>query len=209
MERGKITLIGRLRGVLLERKPPELLLDVNGVGYELEASMSTFYALPETGTEVTLHTHLVVREDAQLLYGFATEGERRMFRALIRVRGVGAKLALAILSGMSAEDFVCCINDENTTALVRLPGVGKKTAERLIVEMRDRLSEWESFIPAAPSRSRGGAEAASDSHSEAVQALISLGYRPQEASRLVQSVLEEGLSSEETIRRALRESVAL
>ncbi len=209
MERGKITLIGRLRGVLLERKPPELLLDVNGVGYELEASMSTFYALPETGTEVTLHTHLVVREDAQLLYGFATEGERRMFRALIRVRGVGAKLALAILSGMSAEDFVCCINDENTTALVRLPGVGKKTAERLIVEMRDRLSEWESFTAAAPSRSRGGAEAASDSHSEAVQALISLGYRPQEASRLVQSVLAEGLSSEETIRRALRESVAL
>ncbi len=203
-------MIGRLRGVLLERKPPELLLDVNGVGYELEASMSTFYALPETGAEVTLHTHLVVREDAQLLYGFATEGERRMFRALIRVRGVGAKLALAILSGMSAEDFVCCINDENTSALVRLPGVGKKTAERLIVEMRDRLSEWDTFTPAPSSLSGEGAEAVADSHSEAVHALISLGYRPQEASRLVHAV--EGadeLGSEEVIRLALKQSVRL
>ena len=198
-------MIGRLRGILLERKPPELLVDVNGVGYELEASMSTFYALPETGSEVTLYTHLVVREDAQLLYGFAAENERRMFRALIRVRGVGAKLALAILSGMSAEDFVCCINEENTTALVRLPGVGKKTAERLIVEMRDRLSEWDTFsekVSALPEE-----RDARGSHNEAVHALVSLGYKPQEASRLVKSVSEDGLSSEETIRRALRQSV--
>ena len=211
MEGGKIALIGRLRGVLLERKPPELLVDVGGVGYELEASMSTFYALPETGTEVTLHTHLVVREDAQLLYGFATESERRMFRALIRVRGVGAKLALAILSGMSAEDFVCCINEENTTALVRLPGVGKKTAERLIVEMRDRLSEWDSFGAnignVVDGASGGRSEVVADPHSEAVHALISLGYKPQQASKLVSAVEEEGLSSEETIRRALRQSV--
>ena len=206
-------MIGRLRGILLERKPPELLVDVGGVGYELEASMSTFYLLPETGAEVTLHTHLVVREDAQLLYGFATENERRMFRALIRVRGVGAKLALAILSGMSAEDFVCCINEENTTALVRLPGVGKKTAERLIVEMRDRLSEWDSFGAnvghVADGVSGSRSEVVADPHSEAVHALISLGYKPQQASKLVGAVEEDGLSSEETIRRALRQSVKL
>ncbi len=200
-------MIGRLRGILLERKPPELLLDVNGVGYELEASMSTFYALPETGTEVTLHTHLVVREDAQLLYGFANESERRMFRALIRVRGVGAKLALAILSGMSAEDFVCCINEENTTALVRLPGVGKKTAERLIIEMRDRLTEWDTFGARVGQMANGNPVAAADPHSEAVHALVSLGYKPQQASKLVSAVEEDGLSSEETIRRALRQSV--
>ncbi|HIJ48241.1 MAG TPA: Holliday junction branch migration protein RuvA, partial [Gammaproteobacteria bacterium] len=135
-------MIGRLSGVLVERKPPELLVDVGGVGYELEASMSTFYQLPTVGESVVLFTHMVVREDAQLLYGFATESERRMFRALIRVRGVGAKLALAILSGMSAEDFVRSVQDENITALVRLPGVGKKTAERLVLEMKDRLKEW-------------------------------------------------------------------
>lgn len=201
-------MIGRLTGVLLERKPPELLLDVNGVGYELEASMSTFYALPEGSERVMLYTHLIVREDAQLLYGFATEGERRMFRELIRVRGVGAKLALAILSGMSAEQFVGCIHDDNTTALVRLPGVGKKTAERLIIEMRDRLKEWDSFSSKVEGAA-SAAPAALDSEGDAVHALISLGYKPQEASRLVSAVAGEDLSSEEVIRLALKQSVKL
>ena len=203
-------MIGRLRGVVVERKPPELLLDVNGVGYEVEATMNTFYALPEGGDAVTLYTHLVVREDAQLLYGFHEERERRMFRELIRVRGVGAKLALAILSGMSADQFVGCVHEENTTALVRLPGVGKKTAERLIIEMRDRLKEWDSFSPKVEQGTAPAPAIAQDAESEAVHALIALGYKPQEASRLVSAV--EGadeFSSEEVIRLALKQSVKL
>lgn len=203
-------MIGRLRGVVLERKPPELLLDVNGVGYEVEASMNTFYALPEGSDPVTLHTHLVVREDAQLLYGFYEERERRMFRELIRVRGVGAKLALAILSGMSADQFVGCVNEENTTALVRLPGVGKKTAERLIIEMRDRLKQWDSFSPQVEQGAVATAVVVEDVQSEAVHALVALGYKPQEASRLVHAVVgTDELSSEEVIRLALKQSVKL
>lgn len=192
----------------MERKPPELLVDVGGVGYELEASMSTFYQLPTVGESVVLFTHMVVREDAQLLYGFATESERRMFRALIRVRGVGAKLALAILSGMSAEDFVRSVQDENITALVRLPGVGKKTAERLVLEMKDRLKEWDTFSSKVDTAGEGVGLVV-DAQDEAVHAMISLGYKPQEASRLVSSVEEAGLSSEEMIRRALKQSVRL
>lgn len=204
-------MIGRLNGIVVERKPPEMLVDVNGVGYELEASMNTFYALPESGEAVTLYTHMVVREDAQLLYGFASEHERRMFRELIRVRGVGAKLALAILSGMSADQFVGCVHEENTTALVRLPGVGKKTAERLIIEMRDRLKEWDTFSAKVDQgMSAPAPEVAADAQSEAVHALISLGYKPQEASRLVHAVEDaETLSSEEVIRLALKQSVKL
>lgn len=203
-------MIGRLRGVVLERKPPELLIDVNGVGYEVEASMNTFYALPESSDPVTLYTHLVVREDAQLLYGFSDERERRMFRELIRVRGVGAKLALAILSGMSADQFVGCVHEENTMALVRLPGVGKKTAERLIVEMKDRLKEWDSFAPSLEQGAAPVVAASVDVQSEAVHALISLGYKPQEASRLVSAVEKmDQLSSEEVIRLALKQSVRL
>ncbi len=204
-------MIGRLHGVVVERKPPELLLDVNGVGYEVEASMNTFYALPDGQDPVTLYTHLVVREDAQLLYGFHEERERRMFRELIRVRGVGAKLALAILSGMSADQFVGCVQEENTTALVRLPGVGKKTAERLIIEMRDRLKEWDIFTPKV-SLEGGGSPVLPvlDAQSEAVHALISLGYKPAEASRLVHAVAGgDELSSEEVIRLALKQSVKL
>lgn len=135
-------MIGRLTGQLAAKQPPMLLLDVNGVGYEIEAPMSTFYQLPSIGDQVTLQTHLVVREDVWLLCGFASESERRMFRDLIKVNGVGAKLALTILSGISAEDFAYCIHEGDTTTLVRLPGVGKKTAERLIIEMRDRLKAW-------------------------------------------------------------------
>ncbi len=202
-------MIGQLRGTVVERRPPELVLDVHGVGYELEASMNTFYALPEGGEVVTLYTHLVVREDAQLLYGFASERERRMFRELIRVRGVGAKLALAILSGMSVDQFIQSVREENTAALVRLPGIGKKTAERLMIEVRDRLDEWDTFTPKAEAVAITATR--EDPRSEAVHALIALGYKPQEASRLVQAVDDEvaGQGSEALIRLALKQSVRL
>ena len=137
-------MIGRLSGEIAHKQAPFLLLDVNGVGYELEAPMSTFYQLPAVDSEVILHTHLIVREDAQILCGFATESERRLFRSLIRITGVGAKLALAILSGMSADEFTRCVQDNDAASLTRLPGVGKKTAERLIIEMRDKLADWQS-----------------------------------------------------------------
>lgn len=199
-------MIGRLQGVLAEKQPPQLLLDVNGVGYEVEAPMSTFYQLPAVGERLTLHTHLVVREDAHLLFGFATESERRLFRALIKVNGVGAKLALTILSGISADEFARSVADNDTAALVRLPGVGKKTAERLIVEMRDRLADWQSESQPLPANfapiAVGG-----DETRDAVSALIALGYKPPEASRLVSAVSADGLSSEELIRAALKQAV--
>jgi len=200
-------MIGRLKGILVSKAAPFLLVDVQGVGYEVEAPMSTFYQLPAVDSEVTLHTHLIVREDAQILCGFATESERHLFRSLIRITGVGAKLALAILSGMSADEFARCVQDNDVASLTRLPGVGKKTAERLIIEMRDRLADWEggdtTTLPdaAAPP----GAPAAGR---EAVSALIALGYRPQEASRMVQLVDSEGLSSEDIIREALKASIS-
>ena len=200
-------MIGRLKGILVSKAPPFLLVDVQGVGYEVEAPMSTFYQLPAVDSEVSLHTHLIVREDAQILCGFATESERRLFRSLIRITGVGAKLALAILSGMSADDFARCVQDNDAASLTRLPGVGKKTAERLIIEMRDRLVDWEvgdtatlpnAAVPLmAPAAGR-----------EAVSALIALGYRPQEASRMVQQVDSEGLTSEDIIREALKASIS-
>lgn len=197
-------MIGRLRGKLVEKHAPELLLDVGGVGYEVSAPMTTFYRLGAVGEEVLLHTHLVVREDAHLLFGFATREERTLFRELVKVNGVGPKLALGILSGIEAEVFVRCVQDGDVSTLVRIPGVGKKTAERLVVEMRDRLKalgEVElkggqpTFIAAAP------ATPAQDAQS----ALEALGYKPQEAARAVAAVnREEGLRSEELIRRALK-----
>lgn len=200
-------MIGRLQGVLAEKQPPRLLLDVNGVGYEVEAPMSTFYQLPPVGERLTLHTHLVVREDAHLLFGFATESERRLFRALIKVNGVGAKLALTILSGISADEFARSVADNDTGALVRLPGVGKKTAERLIVEMRDRLADWQSG-PSQPAPAGFSPVAVgSDETRDAVSALIALGYKPPEASRLVSAVDADGLNSEELIRAALKQAV--
>ena len=198
-------MIGRLRGKLISKQPPALLLDVQGVGYEVEAPMSTFYQLPEVGDEVTLHTHLIVREDAQLLCGFASENERRMFRALIKINGVGAKLALAILSGMSADEFARCIHDNDTAGLTRLPGVGRKTAERLIVEMKDRLSDWHEGIDSIAAKE--GNVQASDTSREAVSALIALGYKPQEASKMVSTVDSENLSSEDVIKAALKSVV--
>jgi holliday junction DNA helicase RuvA len=201
-------MIGRLRGTLLEKQPPLLLIDVGGVGYEVEASMGTFFQLPEIGATVTLHTHLVVREDAHLLFGFATESERRLFRTLIKVNGVGAKLALTILSGISADEFARCVQDNDTASLVRLPGVGKKTAERLIVEMRDRLADWEGAVVLPGTSAAAPAEPnAASEMKDAISALVSLGYKPPEASRLVSKVESEGLSSEEIIRAALKQAV--
>jgi Holliday junction DNA helicase RuvA len=204
-------MIGRLQGILLEKAPPALLVDVGGVGYELEAPMSTFYTLPESGQQVTLHTHMVVREDAQLLYGFATQTERAMFRTLIRVSGVGAKMALTILSGISAGEFARCVQDDDTATLVKLPGIGKKTAERLIVEMRDRIQDWggsaADFLP--PQAASVAPAGAAGAVKEAITALVALGYKPQEASRMINNLeATDELSTEEIIRAALKGAVA-
>lgn len=197
-------MIGRLRGRLMEKHPPQLVLDVGGVGYELEAPMSTFYKLPELETEVQLFTHLVVREDAHLLYGFGSETERLFFRALIRVNGVGPRLALAILSGIDADGFAACVNAGDTARLTALPGIGKKTAERLLVEMRDRLGDWQPSA-IAPSGPPGVTPAlVPDAVGDAVSGLVALGYKPQEASRYVCAIQTEGLSSEQIIREVLR-----
>jgi Holliday junction DNA helicase RuvA len=194
-------MIGRLHGVLLEKQPPAILLDVQGVGYELEASMSTFYHLPECGETITLHTHLVVREDAQLLYGFFALSERIMFRNLIRISGVGPKLALTILSGISAEEFTRCILEEDGKALTRLPGVGKKTAERLIIELKDRL-EKDSVIKLPEAGAK--IEKVQNPVNDAVSALISLGYKAQQASQMIRDLDVEDKSTEEIIRAALQ-----
>lgn len=194
-------MIGRLQGTLLEKQPPSILIDVHGVGYELEASMSTFYHLPECGETITLHTHLVVREDAQLLYGFYALSERVMFRNLIRISGVGPKLALTILSGISAEEFSRCIMEGDSKALTRLPGVGKKTAERLVVELKDRLDKEDAIkAPGLVAKVETQASPVND----AVSALISLGYKAQQASQMVRVVEVEGKSTEDIIRAALQ-----
>lgn len=196
--------IGRIRGELVYKQPPFLMVDVNGVGYELEAPMSTFYDLPLQGGEVTLYTHLAVREDAHVLYGFVNDGERSLFRSLLKVSGVGAKMALAILSGMNAEEFARCVQSDDTAALVRLPGIGKKTAERLIVEMRDRLEKLEMAATGTVKMVPTPGEVVENPVSDAVGALMALGYKPNEASRLVRAIDSEGLSSEEIIRAALK-----
>ncbi len=204
-------MIGRLRGELLEKEPGQALVEAGGVGYEVEIPYTTFFRLPAMGEEVVLHTHLAVREDAHALYGFHGKGERALFRLLIRVSGVGPKLALSILSALEADAFVRIVEDNDTPALVRVPGVGKKTAERLVVEMRDRIRQLE------PSRGEGGekrplevpgvSSVSSSPLDEAASALVSLGYRPQEADRALDAVAEEGMSSQELIRLALRNMV--
>ena len=196
-------MIGFLRGRIVKKQPPGLTLDVNGVGYELEASMNTFYQLPGAGEEAELLTHLAVREDAHTLYGFSSEDERYLFRALIRVNGVGAKMALAILSGISAPEFGHCIETGDATRLMRLPGVGKKTAQRLIVEMRDRLEDWRAGERPDQNRAEARGRAA-EPVNEAINAMISLGYRPQEAGRLVRAVAAGDMDSEALIRAALK-----
>lgn len=199
-------MIGRLRGELVAKNPPFLLLEVNGVGYDVESPMSTFYNLPVIGKQVLLYTHLAIRDDAHVLYGFASESERALFRALLKVSGVGAKMALVILSGMSADEFAACIQAGDTASLVRLPGIGKKSAERLIVEMRDRLDKLDLAQGVALSGVRSQ-DAARTPVSDAVGALIALGYKANDASRMVRAQECEGLSSEEIIRAALKASV--
>ena len=198
-------MIGRIKGSLLSKHPPELLVDVHGVGYEMEAPMSTFYQLPKVGEEVVLHTHMVVREDAQLLYAFYSTGERKLFRDLIRINGVGPKLGLTILSGISARDFARAVREGDAAALTGLPGVGKKTAERLIVELRDKLSD--DMTPVSDDST--GAFSVAAGHqpspvSDAVSALTALGYKAQEASRMVRAVDSAGLETEAIIRAALQ-----
>ena len=195
-------MIGFLRGRLAARHPPGLMIDVGGVGYELEAPMSTFYGLPATGEPVALFTHLVVREDAHVLYGFATEAERRLFRGLLKVSGVGPKIALAILSGSSVEDFLRIIEAEDIAMLTRIPGIGRKTAERVIIEMRDSVAKLGAGSTGADPAPAAGTQGAAQS--EAFSALLSLGYKPPEASRLLKSVEEPGLATTELIRNALK-----
>lgn len=199
-------MIGRLKGTLLEKQPPELLIDVHGVGYEVMAPMSTFYQLPAIGVEAVLHIHFSVSENAQQLFGFYDKDDRALFRQLIKVNGVGPKMALGIMSGMESDDFVRCVRDNNVAALVKVPGVGKKTAERLVIEMRDRLAAWQSPAPSVPGSPAALQKSASDMVGEAESALIALGYKPPEAARAVSAVLKEHTVErcEELIRLALR-----
>jgi len=195
-------LIGFLRGRITAKHPPQLVMDVGGIGYEVEAPMSTFYGLPPLGTETTLHTHLVVREDAHVLYGFGTERERSLFRELIKVSNVGPRIALAILSGVSVEGFYRSVESEDVASLVRIPGIGRKTAERLVIEMRDRLKALAGPLPAAATA--GSASDEPTPHAEAYGALIALGYKPVEVIRLLKAVDPSVSSTEEMIRHALR-----
>lgn len=203
--------IGRLRGILLEKQPPEVLIEVNGIGYEVQMPMSCFYELPHVGEEAVIYTHFVVREDAQLLYGFNTVKERALFREVIKANGVGPKLGLAILSGMTASQFVASVEREDISTLVKLPGVGKKTAERLVVEMKDRLKGWGAgdlftpFTDAAPADI--GAAASSNAEDEAVSALLALGYKPVQASKVVSQVAKPDMTSEQVIREALKSMI--
>lgn len=200
-------MIGRLKGELVHKQAPHLLIDVNGVGYELEAPLSTFFTLPESGQGVILFTHLAIREDAHVLYAFATESERALFRSLLKVSGVGAKMALAILSGMSAEEFSRCVEVEDVASLVRLPGIGRKTAQRLIVEMRDRLAKLDDLTPALAPQQSTQAKSRGSATTDAVAALVALGYKPQEAGSMVKAVAEDGMDSEALIRAALQSAV--
>ncbi|EHV5550006.1 Holliday junction branch migration protein RuvA [Vibrio vulnificus] len=204
-------MIGRLRGILLEKQPPELLIEVNGIGYEVQMPMSCFYELPNIGEEAIIYTHFVVREDAQLLYGFNTVKERALFREVIKANGVGPKLGLAILSGMTASQFVASVEREDISTLVKLPGVGKKTAERLVVEMKDRLKGWSAgdlftpFTDAAPVDS--GSASSNSTEEEAVSALLALGYKPVQASKVVSQIAKPDMTSEQLIREALKSMV--
>jgi Holliday junction DNA helicase RuvA len=203
-------MIGTIRGTLVHKQPPDILVEVGGVGYEIQVPMTTLFQLPPIGGEVFLATHFVVREDAQLLYGFIDERDRRLFRQLIKVSGVGPKLALTILSGMDAGSFARCVQRDDMSSLVALPGVGRKTAERLLVEMRDKLKDWIGAGGSAPGAAAGGETAApfNDIVADAEGALIALGYKPQEASRMVLAVNDDSVtSSEDLIRRALKSTV--
>ena len=201
-------MIGQIRGTLIARQAPEILVDVGGIGYEIQVPMTTLYQLPEPGQPVTLLTHFVVREDAQQLFGFAESADRRLFRELIKVSGVGPRLALTLLSGMDAADFARCLQRDDSAALVALPGVGRKTAERLMVEMRDKAGDWlDDLSPESAAQagtSKAGAHG-SDQRVEAEQALVTLGYKLTEAAKLIAAAdAAPETPSEELIRLALR-----
>jgi len=201
--------IGRLRGLLVEKLPPEILVECNGVGYEVTMPMTSIYALPEINTEAIIYTHFVVREDAQLLYGFANKVERKLFRLLIKVNGVGPKLALAILSTMSADQFASCVAYDDLTAIVKIPGVGKKTAERLLIEMRDRLKDWQSSTDSLAADAFSLDVQQSDTFvnnakGDAINALVSLGYSQPQADKAIKVVFKAESSSETLIREALK-----
>lgn len=194
-------MIGRLRGTLVSKQPPWLLVEVGGVGYELEAPMSTIYDLPQTGKEVTLLTHYAVKEDSVALYGFLREDERALFRNLLKVSGIGAKISLAVLSGVSTADFARLVQAGDVVALTKIPGIGKKTAERIVVELRDRVEGLGAMLPGLSGKASG---APLDPAGEATVALQQLGYKPAEVTRLVQKVAAEGDDAEAIIRKALR-----
>lgn len=207
-------MIGRIRGILIEKQPPDIVIEAGGVGYEVQLPMTSFYQLPETGQEAIVYIHFVVREDAQLLFGFADKSERALFRELIKVNGVGPKLGLTILSGMSAAQFIRCVSIDDYSALVKLPGVGKKTAERLVIEMRDRLNklseqnDGSSHIPQTDiSQHESTFVIPNDVKGDAMSALVALGYKPAQATRAINSVYTQDASSEELIREALRSMV--
>ncbi len=201
-------MIGSLRGTLLEKRPPLLLIDVHGVGYEVHAPMTSFYQLPPIGSEVLLHTHFVVRDDAQLLFGFVDKQTRELFRELIRVNGLGPKMALAILSALDTDELILCVQQNNLNTLVRVPGIGRKTAERLLVELRDRVDHWtgKNNLSETQIARAGSASPAPSIRQDAESALLALGYKPQEAEKAIQNVLKEhdAGSSEELIRLALK-----
>ncbi len=193
-------MIGSLRGRLTFKQPPTIIIECAGVGYDVETPMSTFFKLPAVGDDLFLYTHLLVREDAQILYGFATDQERSLFQLLLKVRGVGARIGLAILSAMSVSDFNRCIGYEDTTALAKIPGIGKKTAERLVIELRDRIDRAIPGETVTVSVDKGA-------RAEAVDALVALGYRPAEVTKLVAAIETDGQSAEDIIRAALKQAV--
>ena len=200
-------MIGRITGILIEKKPPLLVVDCHGVGYELEAPMTTIWSLPEVNEKVSLYTHLAVRDDAHLLYAFTSDSERSLFRLLLKVNGVGTRMALVILSGMTADEFAECVHGGDSARLTALPGIGKKTAERLIVEMRDRVAVGDAGAATGGAATPPTAASAGDPAADAISGLIALGYKPAEASRYVHGLDAAGLSSEEIIRQVLKSLV--
>ncbi|MCF6318491.1 MAG: Holliday junction branch migration protein RuvA [Proteobacteria bacterium] len=206
-------MIGRIKGTLIQKDPPIMLVDVNGVGYEIEAPVRVFFELPHDGEEVTIITHMLVREDAQILYGFNNYGQRELFRKLLKVNGIGAKSALAVLSTMSVDEFVAMVQSQDVNGIVKVPGVGKKTAQRLIIEMRDKLGDVASddiSLPGNGAIGANGARAANlgnmpaTAQSEALIALQSLGFRPQEVNLLIKQIAKDGMTAEEIIRLCLQ-----
>jgi holliday junction DNA helicase RuvA len=199
-------MIGFLRGKLVAKQPPQLVVDVGGVGYELDAPMSTFYGLPATGSDVHLFTHLVVREDAHILFGFGSDRERRMFRELLKVSGIGPKLALSILSGINVDELLVCVTTADADSLVRIPGVGRKTAERLLIEMRDRVKGF-GEVSSLPQFAQVNGQPNATAQNEAFSALVALGYKPVEITKLLKAVDPGVTSVEELIRHALKAAV--